>query len=675
MKNKHKNKTIGQKFIIVFIIIATILMIITMNFVRINIINQITHSVNNIKNIAFINIVMILFSFFSIVGLLIYSYYAIDKNKVMIETKRTYQLLINEMQQGLALHEIVLDDNNNPIDYIFLGINPAYEKIIGFKEKEVVGRSVLELMPNTEKYWIEEYGKVSLHDTHLKYENYSVELDKYFEVLAYSPKRGQFATIVTDITQRKLIEKNLNKEKVLLETTLISVGDGVISTNKNGEIILINDVAEILTGWQQEQASGRELAEVFQVVDEEIREQFKMNMEKVFQNNETYKFTEQIILHAKNGIDRPIEGIITPIKDNDGVNNGTVLVFRDYTDKKIIQEEIKHLSFHDKLTGLYNRRFFDEELKRIDTKRNYPITIVMADLNGLKLINDAFGHFEGDKLLIKFCGIIKKESRADDIISRIGGDEFVFLLPKTEEEKAYQIIERIKEGLSKEKVCEINISASFGCYSKINESMNIEHVFKKAEEQMYKHKLNESTEVKKKAIDIILNTLYQKHEKEKEHSLNVSRLCDLFGRALNFNEGEIRELRLFGRLHNIGKINLDKNILSQQRSLEKDESIEIKKHAEIGYQILRSTTDYSKIADYVLEHHERYDGSGYPRGLQKEEISVQARMLAIIEAYDRMTATNYKKLMHKEDAIEQLIKHKGKQFDPHLVDIFINQVI
>ena len=675
MKKNRKVKTTGQKLIIVLIIIATILMITAMNFVRINTVKQMLHSINSIKNVALINIMMILFSFFSIVSLLIYSYYAIDKNKVMNETKRTFQLLINEMQQGLALHKIVLDENNNPIDYIFLGINPAFEKIIGFKEKEVVGRSVLELMPNTEQYWIEEYGKVALYDTHLTYENYSIELDKYFEVLAYSPKRGQFATIVTDITQRKLIEKNLNKEKVLLETTLISVGDGVISTNKDGKIILINDVAEILTGWQQEQANGKELAEVFQVVGETIKEQFDINMQKVFKDNKTYKFIEQIILHAKNGIDRPIEGVISPIKENDGTNNGTVLVFRDYTDKKLIQEEIKHLSFHDKLTGLYNRRFFDEELKRIDTKRNYPITIVMADLNGLKLINDAFGHFEGDKLLIKFCEIIKKESRADDIISRIGGDEFVFLLPQTEEEKTYQIIERIKEGLNKEKICDINISAAFGCYSKTNEDMDIEHVLKKAEEHMYKNKLNESTKVKKKAIDIILNTLYQKHKREKEHSLNVSKLCGLFGRALNFNEREIKELQLFGRLHNIGKINLDKNILRQQRTLEEDENIEIKKHAEIGYQILRSTTAYSKIAAYVLEHHEKYDGSGYPRGLKKEEIAIQARILAIVEAYDRMTDTTYKTTISKEKAIKQLIEHKGKQFDPHLVDIFINQVI
>ncbi|MDZ5035172.1 GGDEF domain-containing protein, partial [Clostridium perfringens] len=138
-----------------------------------------------------------------------------------------------------------------------------------------------------------------------------------------------------------------------------------------------------------------------------------------------------------------IEDNAAPIKGENDVINGVALAFRDVSEKKERQEKIEYLSFYDQLTGLYNRRFFEEELKRLDTKSNLPITLVIIDVNGLKLTNDAFGHLEGDKLLQKVAKVIKKECRNEDIISRIGGDEFTIILPKTSSEETEKILNRI----------------------------------------------------------------------------------------------------------------------------------------------------------------------------------------------------------------------------------------
>jgi len=272
----------------------------------------------------------------------------------------------------------------------------------------------------------------------------------------------------------------------------------------------------------------------------------------------------------------------------------------------------------------------------------------MADINGLKLINDCFGHNNGDKLLEGFSNAIKKEVREADIIARIGGDEFVFLLPRTGKQEAIKMIKRIKERIKNKYVCNIKISASFGLDVK-NENdndNNISSIFKRAEDQMYRVKFNESVKIKTQYIDSVLRAFHKKYKNKKEHSYNVGKMCKKFA------------------THIIKNNNL---------SYEKNE--EIKRHCEIGYQILKSVRTYTKIANYVLEHHERWDGKGYPRGLDKDNISLQARMLGIVEVYDRMTNDDSGKTLSIESAKEYLVKNANKKFDPELVDIFVNKVI
>jgi diguanylate cyclase (GGDEF)-like protein/putative nucleotidyltransferase with HDIG domain len=328
------------------------------------------------------------------------------------------------------------------------------------------------------------------------------------------------------------------------------------------------------------------------------------------------------------------------------------------------------------MTGLYNRRFFEEELNRLDVQRNYPLCLVMGDVNGLKLINDSFGHETGDQLLIKVAEILKKACRSDEIISRVGGDEFVILIPNMENNHAEMLIERIYEISKNEKVGFLEVSISFGWEVKKEECESIHEIFNRAEDYMYKKKLFEGPTVRGRTIEAIIKTLNEKNKIEEKHSKRVSDLCRRLALVLGFSDREVEEMMSVGLLHDIGKIAIHDEILNSTEKLTEEEFEEIKRHTEIGYRILSSVNDMNDMADYVLYHHERWDGNGYPKGLRAEAIPIHARMISIADAYDAMTSDrSFRTSYTDEFAISELRKCAGTQFDPDLVEPFIKEVL
>ncbi len=338
--------------------------------------------------------------------------------------------------------------------------------------------------------------------------------------------------------------------------------------------------------------------------------------------------------------------------------------------------QIQQLSYHDQLTELYNRRFFEEELKRLDTERNLPLSILMIDVNGLKLTNDAFGHAGGDRLLKKVAEVLKRESRADDIIARIGGDEFVVLLPKTDKKHTASLERRLGTAFKNEIIKNIPVSVSCGGATKKQIQEKIENIFKKAEDNMYNQKSYKKDSQRQNSIQIILRTLFEKEPREKEHSERVSKLCAAIGTALEMNREEIDELKAAGKYHDIGKIVVSGDILNKKGTLNSAEWKQIKRHPESSYNILSTANEYGPIAEIILAHHERWDGKGYPAGLKGEEIPFQARIILAADAYDMMTHHGFgRKVMTKEEAIEELKKNMGTQFDPKIVKVFIEKVL
>lgn len=338
--------------------------------------------------------------------------------------------------------------------------------------------------------------------------------------------------------------------------------------------------------------------------------------------------------------------------------------------------KVEFLSFHDQLTGLYNRRFFDEELKRLDVEQNLPLSLAILDVNGLKLTNDAFGHLVGDRVLQKVADIMTRECRAGDMIARVGGDEFVMLFPKTDSLQAATIVKRIGQAAVGEKVDSINISVSYGLDAKTKTTEEITTVFKRSEDDLYRRKLSESTSMRHTTIEIIMNTLHEKSRREQQHSHRVSELCVAIATSLGLSHQDVSELRAAGLMHDIGKIAIDDGVLNKTEPLSDGERLVIKRHPEIGYRILSSVNAYAPLAEYVLAHQERWDGKGYPKGLKGEEIPFEARIIAVADAYDAMTADRpYRKAMSSMAAIEEIQRHSGTQFDPYIVQVFVEKVL
>lgn len=465
------------------------------------------------------------------------------------------------------------------------------------------------------------------------------------------------------VLERKQVNERLQKYQVLAE----KANDAMLFIDKEGNILEANDAAIRIYGYTYKEFSSMNIFDLRHLDKSScIIKQMEIADEKgiIFET----------VHYLKDGTSIPVEvssqGIFL------GDKRVILSIVRDITERKKAEEEVLYLSYHDQLTGLYNRRYYEEELRRLDTERNFPITLVMADVNGLKLTNDAFGHKAGDILLEKIANILKKECRADEIVARIGGDEFVLLLPGTDEKEAEKIVRRINVAIAKEKTDNVILSISMGFAVKQDVCDDMNEVFKKAEDDMYRHKLSESSSIRSKTIDLIMNSLYEKSNREMLHSKRVSEICEDIAIKMNFEKDHVNQIRIVGLMHDIGKIGINDNILNKVENLNSDEWHEIMRHSEIGYQILSSANEFSEIAGYVLEHHERWNGEGYPKGLKGEEISIEARIIAVAEAYDAMTSDRtYRKALSEEEAIDEIRRCSGVQFDPDIVKVFVEMVL
>jgi diguanylate cyclase (GGDEF)-like protein len=350
-------------------------------------------------------------------------------------------------------------------------------------------------------------------------------------------------------------------------------------------------------------------------------------------------------------------------------------IVRNITETRKMQLTNEYLSYHDQLTGVYNRRYFEDALIQFDSEEYLPIAIAMADVNGLKLTNDAFGHQTGDKLLRLVTDILCKNRPKHGFISRIGGDEFVIICPNTSQEEMAEMNRSIYTSVNREKKKHPILSLSIGWEIKTTAEQTMTDVFNKAEEQMYRKKLTESQSSRNQTIQAIMKTLNEKNTREKIHSERVSTISRLIGEAMNLDYGTVKEIETAGLLHDIGKIAVDENILNKEGRLTDDEYSKIKKHPESSYQILKSINAYAGLAEDVLSHHERLDGNGYPRRLKGDEISLIARIICVADAYEAMTADRtYRTAMAKDDAIIELKRCVGTQFDEEIVRIFEEKV-
>lgn len=351
---------------------------------------------------------------------------------------------------------------------------------------------------------------------------------------------------------------------------------------------------------------------------------------------------------------------------------GAVVVFKDASEIIENERKIKYASRHDYLTGLYNRSYIDIVSSKYDNAENWPISVIFVDINGLKLTNDIFGHVAGDELIRKSAAVLKKSCRQSDVIARIGGDEFLIFLFNTSEKDAQVIVDRIKSSISKEKVEAVKCSLSIGYGVKNEDSQKLEHIILKAEHEMYKDKTINHKNSSKAMLETIISTLHERSPKEKSHSLRVSDISLKIGKKIGLSRAQLVKLKDSAFYHDIGKIVLPVELLNEYDELTPNQKKQMEQHVLAGYRILNLFDQTIDLADNVYYHHECWGGSGYPKGLKKEEIPLISRIITVAEYYDRKVNNVNNVDLNKKDIIADIKSLSGIKFDPNIVEAFIS---
>ncbi len=767
------------------------------------------------------------------------------------ESEERYRLLITQMQQGVALQEVIMDEDGRVTDYRIIDCNDSFLKSRKEKRENIVGKTIREQIEEVPDEWIERYASVALSGIPCRFEHQSKAAGRTFDIIAYSPRYRQFATILTDITERKKMEDELrvreemytetvagiddamwryeiSKERKVVESyispaaeRMLGLPEGTIGHNfetyssyvyaddqdrvnnafisviKNvgerhsteyrmikagGELIwcrsqgrshlrsngntvvfgITNNITEkkeaeialetsnemlaALNQFSIEQIDVKTIDELMKLITEQVYGYYKPVAVVISEYDQDKKVlclrhikSESRVLKllsrlagdrfekmevpvdevmyedmvsfensVKTSLNETTAGVISKKLSGiiqkalgikcfmgtalvvDGQPYGTiVMALRGYEEAQFkafikhytyisaisvrrlqAEERIRLMSLRDQLTGLYNRFFMEEEMKRLDTKRQLPLAVVMADLNGLKLVNDAYGHSCGDEMLRIAARVISNSCREDDIIARWGGDEFVVLLPGTTAASAVALCKRIVNESIRHKVEDVPLSISLGVGVKSSLEESLTDVLHIAEDNMYRNKLSESRSNRSSVLNALIKALAAKSFETEAHAQRMHDLALKIGDKVGLSDSDLSCLRLLITLHDIGKINIPEEILTRDGPLSSEEWELVKKHPEMGYRISRATDEFSHVAGYILAHHEHWNGKGYPLGLKGKDIPLLSRITAIADAFEVMTnGRPYKAAMSTEEALEEIVRCSGTQFDPELVKI------
>ncbi|MGM0470660.1 MAG: diguanylate cyclase [Bacillota bacterium] len=439
---------------------------------------------------------------------------------------------------------------------------------------------------------------------------------------------------------------------------------------------LLNPTYEELTGLSTEEVRDKTPQEVFGL---EVGSELANNYQQCLEAEETISYEEE--LETPKG-KKWWATKLSPVFDEEEVVQ-IVGSARDITEIKENEQRIKNISFRDQLTGLYNRRYYEQELEQYNVESELPISLIIGDVNGLKITNDIFGHQAGDRLLREVAQIIEANVREDDIVARWGGDEFGILLPNTSQEKSYRILERIKQAFKTDDFDLIPISVAFGVATKVKGDKDIEAVFRNAEDQMYENKEVIKSKFNNRLLQSLSNKLEESNYNIVNHTLQMANLGMRFADKLELTDSKKELLELAIEFHDIGKLALEDNI-NDSLKLTSEHLKKFKRHSKLGYKVANYFKVLNPVADVILSHHEYWDGSGYPEGLSGEEIPYLARIVAILDFYDALTyqginhdldlITTRRKL-NQEAALKLIESYGGKYFDPDLTEKFIDLMV
>ncbi len=564
----------------------------------------------------------------------------------------------------------------------WLNANRMFGQILGRDEQELAQLKWRELsMPDDARAHFDEFLSGARAETafvkeYVRPDGQRLWLNLMFSRLRGASFEGAFLCLVDDITGRRAVEEAL-RESERSKSVLLSHLPGMAYRcryDRDWTMEFVSEGGFALTGYRADELVENRCISFNEVIAPEYREIVWDEWSRVASSGESFRFEYEIV--KKSGERRWVYELGQSILDADGKIVALEGIIINITDRKVREQKIAFMSVHDHLTGLYDRPFIIEASARLDAEARVPVSVAVCDINGVRMVNLAFGNEEGDRLIADVGKIVASCARPGDLVGRTGGDEFTVILPGADLKEVGQIVRKIEAAVERFNRARdshpYEISLSIGYDTKKSQDIRIEHAIKTAGESLMHAKLLNQKSSHSALLASIMATLYARNQETEEHGQRLARYARMVGGALGLSARVIDEMQLLCMLHDIGKIGIDDRILMKPDALTPEERKAMKRHSEIGHRIALASPEFAHIADYILHHHEKWDGTGYPTGLSGEEIPLQSRILAVCDAYDAMTEDRvYRRAMSSKDALAEIARCAGTQFDPVIAELFI----
>ncbi|MGE5421839.1 MAG: PAS domain S-box protein [Ignavibacteriales bacterium] len=598
--------------------------------------------------------------------------------KFIEEALRTSENLYRAIFENTGTASIIIDEDTRMVL-----ANTQMEKLSGYNSRELLGQSwqVLIHQADLERMLDYHYKRRIPGFSPPRHYEFSLvtksgRVKNISMTIGMIPESNRSIASLSDITETKqtaeaLIqsENELRRQVDYLHTLIESMNEIFLTFDSEGIITFVNRRGTETLGFSSEELVGELFADL--AYSDQSKAKIKRAISEVIGFRGTGVL--EVPLLVKNGDQRVLSLSYSPIITEDELFGGMIIA-EDITDALHDKERLTYISEHDALTGLYNRAYFEKEMKKIDVFGEEQVALMIADVDGLKLINDTMGHESGDKVL-RITGEIFNHLCPDSCFAaRIGGDEFAIIMRQANNDKISECINKIRANITdhNEGNPGLPLSISMGFAIRPDDCTPMADIFREADNNMYREKLHIGQSARSAIVRTLARALGARDFMTEGHGERLQSLSNKVGVALGLNSRRIRDMQLLSQFHDIGKVGVSDAVLFKPGPLDDHEFEEMKRHCEIGHRIALSASEMTVIADWILKHHEWWNGKGYPLGLEGFEIPLECRILAIVDAYDAMTSDRpYRKAMSPVLAFQELRRCAGSQFDPELVEVFL----